>query len=124
MVFKIGESGNPGGRPKGSGKAQKLLELIRQEYPDYHPLVKLAELAETTMYLTEEGPKEIQASAQMQFLCHREIAKYVIPRPRSVAAEEEDPENELLNLTDDELVDRITKALGTGKKGRAKPAPE
>lgn len=41
--WKRGESGNPNGRPKGSGQAAKLREAISQDVPDI--IAKLATLA-------------------------------------------------------------------------------
>lgn len=41
--FKPGESGNPAGRPKGSGQAAKLRDAIGQDVPDI--IAKLVDLA-------------------------------------------------------------------------------
>lgn len=50
-----------------------VLDAIRRHYPDYHPLVSIAHLANSTM-----------SDPRLQFDCHRVIAKYVEPELKSL----------------------------------------
>lgn len=111
-----------GGRHKGTPNKHKgeLLKMIQELYPDYHPLVALAKLAMPELKLNENGVTEEVVNKQMQFLCHREIAKYVVPRPRPVGSDQEDQEDGMMLLSNDELLKRITEILTSGTEGGAK----
>lgn len=50
-----------------------LLTMLQDRYPNYHPLMAMAELANDEK--TEDG---------IRFNCHKEIAKYVEPQLKSV----------------------------------------
>lgn len=50
-----------------------LLKMLHERYPNYHPLIAMAELAHNEK--TEDG---------IRFNCHKEIAKYVEPQLKSV----------------------------------------
>ena len=50
-----------------------LLDMLRQEFPAYHPLVSIARIA-------HHG----DADLKLQFECHRTIAKYIEPELKSL----------------------------------------
>lgn len=54
-------------------KSQILLDLIRREFPAYHPLLSIARIAHST-----------GADLKLQFECHKTIAKYVEPELKSI----------------------------------------
>lgn len=54
-------------------KSQLLLDLIRREYPAYHPLLSIARIAH-----------HIDADLKLQFECHKTIAKYIEPELKSI----------------------------------------
>lgn len=51
----------------------QVLDVIRQFYPDYHPLVSIAHIAHDTV-----------SDPRLRFDCHRVIAKYVEPELKSL----------------------------------------
>lgn len=51
----------------------RVLQMIRQKYPGYHPLMAIAEIA----HEPEQDPK-------VRLDCHKTIAKYVAPELRSI----------------------------------------
>lgn len=53
--------------------SQRILDMLHQVEPDYHPLVSILKVA-----------KEDKSDARLRFDCHREIAKYVEAQRRSV----------------------------------------
>lgn len=65
--------GKTGGRQKGTVNKdkQELIDMIQEKYPDYHPLLALAELA-------QDKDKVIRLNAS------KEVAKYIVPQLKSV----------------------------------------
>lgn len=51
----------------------RVLDAIRQFYPDYHPLVSIAHIAHDNV-----------SDPRLKFDCHRVIAKYVEPELKSL----------------------------------------
>jgi len=51
----------------------QVLNVIRRQFPDYHPLVAIAQIAHS-----------IEADPRLKFDCHRVIAKYVEPELKSL----------------------------------------
>jgi len=49
-----------------------MLDLIRMKYPEYHPVVAMADLAHTT------------DNEEIEFKCHQSIAKFVLPELKSI----------------------------------------
>ena len=62
--------------------SNKILDLIQEEFPDYHPLLSLARIAHKTEDRVNEG--EETASLKLQFECHQTIAKYTESQLKSV----------------------------------------
>lgn len=63
-----------GGRGKGTPNKdkQELIEMIQEDYPDYHPLLALAEIA------NGKGKEDLKLQA------HKEICKYIVPQLKSI----------------------------------------
>lgn len=51
---------------------ERLLGMIQKKYPNYHPVVAMADLAHTSI------------DHEIQLQCHKAIAKFVEPELRSV----------------------------------------
>jgi len=81
MTFVKGQVANPKGRPKGSGKVQKmgLSDLIQKAMletygmENYDPVVELARIANDST-----NPVDLRAT------CHDKVAKYVRPVLKAV----------------------------------------
>ena len=63
------------GRPKGSLNKPKrrLLQLIQDQYPNYHPVLEMAKLA-----------NDKKADDLVRFNANKEVAKYVEPALKAV----------------------------------------
>ena len=59
-----------------------LLDLIREEFPDYHPLLSLARIAHKSAETVDEND-EIP-SLKLQVECHTTIAKYTESQRKSI----------------------------------------
>lgn len=64
-----------GGRQKGTPNKPKqaLLETIQAKYPDYHPVIAMAEIA-----------NDPNKPDDMRFMAHKEIAQYIEPKRKAV----------------------------------------
>lgn len=64
-----------GGRIKGTANKDKqdLIDMIQAEYPDYHPLLALAEIA--------NDPK---SDTSLKLQASKEICKYIVPQLKSI----------------------------------------
>lgn len=62
------------GRQKGKPNKDKreLIDMIQEKYPDYHPLLALAEIANTS----KDKNLKLQAS--------KEVCKYIVPQLKSI----------------------------------------
>ena len=73
--------GRPKGTPKTGGrqrgvlnkKRQTLLEAIQERFPDYHPVLAMAQIAND-----ETLPDDLRFNA------HKEVSQYILPKLRSV----------------------------------------
>jgi len=77
--FKSG--GRVVGTPNGERKA--LSEILKGRYPDYHPVLALAEIG-----------NDMQNDIAVRLQAHKEVAKYICPQLKAV---------ELTNDTDKEI---------------------
>lgn len=57
----------------GSQKGSLLLSEIRRRYPNYHPILAIVDIAHNS-----------EASLDLQFNCHKTVAKYVEPELKSI----------------------------------------
>lgn len=64
-----------GGRQKGTPNQDKkeLIDMIQEKYPDYHPLLALAEIAND-----EKSDKNLKLQAS------KEVCKYIVPQLKSI----------------------------------------
>ncbi len=68
--FKPGQSGNPGGRPKGAHTKRELQDLLRARFgDDWDPVLQMAEIA-----------MDAETSRELRVRCLSEVAPYVRPR--------------------------------------------
>ena len=56
-----------------SQKGSALLAVVRAKYPGYHPVLSMVDIAHNT-----------EASLELQFNCHKTVAKYIEPELKSV----------------------------------------
>jgi hypothetical protein len=63
-----------GGRQKGTPNKDKgaLLATIREKYPDYHPILAMAAVA-----------NDESVTPEMRFQAHKEIAPYIEPKRKA-----------------------------------------
>ena len=54
---------------------QGVLEMLQQRYPGYHPLIAIADIANSGA---------ASEDIKLQFDCHKTIAEYVLPKLRAV----------------------------------------
>ena len=57
---------------QAKGPGDRMLEMIRQRHPEYHPVLAMADLAHST------------DNEELEFKCHQAIAKYVAPELKSI----------------------------------------
>lgn len=64
-----------GGRPKGAVNKDKrpLLEMLAAKFPDYHPVLAMAEIA-----------NDENNELKLRFDASKEVAQYVTPKLKSV----------------------------------------
>lgn len=67
-------------------QGERVLSLINEHYPQYHPIIGLAKIAHTTQ------------DEQLEFNCHKALARYVEPELKSVEVSQAPPESELLRV--------------------------
>lgn len=56
-----------------AGQPNMLLNMIRSKYPNYHPLLAIADIAH-----------ECGDDRKLEFECHKTIAKYIEPELKSL----------------------------------------
>jgi hypothetical protein len=63
------------GRKKGTPNeiTLRLMEVIEEKYPNYHPVVAMAHMANNRTL-----------DPELRFRCHKEVAPYLAPRRKSV----------------------------------------
>lgn len=74
--------------PALKSRSKDLLAAIQQRYPNYHPLIAIAEIAHSS-----------EASLDLQFQCHKTIAKYIEPELKAVEVKTESNEKNLVRVT-------------------------
>lgn len=74
--------------PELKSRSKHLLDAIRLKYPNYHPLVAIAEIAHSD-----------QAPIDLKFQCHKTIAKYIEPELKAVEVRSENNERSRVSVT-------------------------
>ena len=88
MPFKKGNNLGKG-RPKGSHNKnkQELIDMIQAEYPDYHPLLALAKIANTDIERCigfSDGEPVMVTDHNLKLQASKEICKYIVPQLKAV----------------------------------------
>ncbi len=78
MTFKVGQSGNPNGRPKGSRNKQNLAVTDRLEALGCNPIEGMARIA-------MDESADLSLRGQM----YKELAPYVAPKRKAVETQTE-----------------------------------
>lgn len=58
---------------------QALIALLQAKYPDYHPVVEMAEIANA-----KDSHGEYVNDVSLRFNAHKEIAQYVTPKLKAL----------------------------------------
>jgi len=73
---------------------QALLKILQDKYPDYHPVLELAGIAND-----EDNDVSIRLNA------HKEVAQYIVPKLKAIELSGKDGKDFVIKLTtDDSLV--------------------
>lgn len=84
-------------------QGERVLELLQEHYPGYHPLVGVAKIAHTT-----EDPR-------LEFDCHKTLSRYIEPELKSVEVSQAPPDSGLLKVFfDGECEDVTEQTAGDG----------
>lgn len=77
---------------------ERVLALIRSRYPEYHPLMAIAELAHS---------QKVKDDPRLELECHKTLTKYVTPELKSVEVKAEIKETRrvIVSMFDGEAVD-------------------
>ncbi len=79
-----------GGRTKGTSNKdkQELIDMIQEEYPDYHPLLALAKIANTDITRCvgqdDEGNAIMVTDHNLKLQASKEVCKYIVPQLKSI----------------------------------------
>ena len=86
-------------------QGDKVLELLRETYPEYHPLIGLAKIAHTT------------EDERLEFDCHKVLSEFVEPKLKSVEVQQTISEDSLLRVVFDGEYEEIPEHDGTTDDG-------
>lgn len=81
-------------------QGERVLALLRDTYPEYHPLIAVAKLAHTTQ------------DERLEFDCHKTLSRYVEPELKSVEVSQAPPDSGLLKVFFDSECEDITPKNG------------
>ncbi|RLW63582.1 MAG: hypothetical protein B6D73_15185 [gamma proteobacterium symbiont of Stewartia floridana] len=81
-----------GGRQAGTPNKDKqpLLDALRERFPDYHPVLAMAEIAND-----EEAPRELR------FQAHKEVSQYIEPKRKALEVSQGKGEPFVFNMVFD-----------------------
>ncbi len=84
MPFEPGKK-KTGGRKKGTpNKRPDLLLMIQDRFPGWHPIMAMAEIANDTTEITENGIKKKKVDDNLRFQACKEVCKYIVPQLKAV----------------------------------------
>ena len=72
--------------PKNLAQGAKILALLQEKYPGYHPLLGVAEIAHTT------------DDERLEFDCHKTLSKYIEPELKSVEVSVDNGDDDSLHV--------------------------
>lgn len=79
------------GRKKGSKNKNQILDVIREKYPDYNPILAMVDLANNDeLVVTSDGIKVLAVDNNLKLQCHKEVAKYCYPTLKAIELTGED----------------------------------
>ena len=67
-------------------QGEKVLALLQEKYPGYHPLIGVAEIAHST------------EDERLKFDCHKTLSRYIEPELKSVEVSQHNPGDEQLKV--------------------------
>ena len=79
-----------GGRQKGTANKdkQELIDMIQDKYPDYHPLLAMAKIANTDIKrcvgVDEDGAAIMVTDENIKLQASKEVCKYIVPQLKSI----------------------------------------
>jgi hypothetical protein len=71
---------------KNLRQGERVLQLLQDRYPEYHPLIGVAKIAHTT------------DDDRLEFDCHKVLCEYVEPKLKSVEVQQTLPEDAALRV--------------------------
>lgn len=74
--------------PALKSRSNELLTAIQARFPNYHPLIAIAEIAH------HEG-----ADLELKFQCHKTIAKYIEPELKAVEVRTDNNDRSLVKVS-------------------------
>ena len=89
------------GRPAGSSNKNKnrLMRAIREEFPEYDPLMELVKIA-----MSESTDNPVSVSERIA--CHKEVAQYVNPKLKAIEVSGDFEINHVI-LSKEEIIARV-----------------
>ena len=85
--------------------------MIQAEYPDYHPLLAMAKIANTDIMrcvgVDENGAAVMVTDHNIKFQASKEVCKYIVPQLRAIEHTGRDGKDLIPSLSDEELLERI-----------------
>jgi hypothetical protein len=74
--------------PSLKSRSSTLLAAIQEQFPNYHPLIAIAQIAHSDM-----------ADLELQFQCHKTIAKYIEPELKAVEVKSDANDHSVIRVS-------------------------
>lgn len=105
-----------GGRTKGTANKdkQQLIDMIQEEYPDYHPLLALAKIANEDIERCigfSDGEPVMVTDHNLKLQASKEVCKYIVPQLKAIEHTGKDGKDLIPSLSDEEITKRINRIL-------------
>lgn len=84
--------------PKPTGPGKRLLNMLQERYPTYHPLMAIADLANS---------EQVKIDPRLALECHKTILQYVEPKLQSIEVKADITETRrvMVSLFEQEITD-------------------